>query len=279
MEVLSSVIEQYQSIIRLSVFGLCLMSLSLIEHLIPARQSGKNNPRHFVENISLTGLTSLALQIVPVVLAANIALLNESWQIGIFYLISDNNNQLAIIVIVSVIILDFIIYWQHRVFHRVPILWKLHRVHHSDPSLNASSALRFHPFELLLSTLIKSTVVLVFGIPFAAIVIFEIALNAFALFNHSNIRFTPRTENVLRKILITPSIHRVHHSIHHADHDQNFGFSVVFWDRLFGTYKSESSLGRHYSIGSNEMTNENCKGFYRLLKQPFIPTKSLQKTQ
>ena len=146
-------------------------------------------------------------------------------------------------VIASVIIMDFIVYLQHVMVHAIPALWRLHRVHHADLDFDVTTGSRFHPIEIILSMLIKFAVIVVLGPPIVAVIIFEIILNATAMFNHSNVRLPLAFDRVLRWILVTPDMHRVHHSIEDDEANNNFGFSLPWWDRLFGTYKAQPRHG------------------------------------
>ncbi len=148
-----------------------------------------------------------------------------------------------IAVIVAVIALDLAIYFQHVLFHAVPALWRLHRMHHADLEFDVTTGVRFHPVEIVLSMMIKLGVVLALGAPALAVLIFEVLLNATSMFNHGNVRLAERTDRFLRKIVVTPEMHRVHHSIEPAETNSNFGFNLPWWDRLFGTYRVQPAGG------------------------------------
>jgi len=148
-----------------------------------------------------------------------------------------------IAVIVAVIALDLAIYFQHVLFHAVPALWRLHRMHHADVEFDVTTGVRFHPVEIVLSMMIKLGVVLALGAPALAVLIFEVLLNATSMFNHGNVRLAERTDRFLRKIVVTPEMHRVHHSIEPAETNSNFGFNLPWWDRLFGTYRVQPAGG------------------------------------
>jgi len=144
--------------------------------------------------------------------------------------------------IVSVLILDFAIWLQHLLVHFVPILWRLHRVHHSDPEFDVTTAARFHPLEITFSMILKIIIVLYLGIPAEAVILFEVMLNGMAQFNHSNIQLPPALDRLLKNVLVTPSVHRIHHSVMAKEHNSNFGFNLSVWDRLFGTYIARSEV-------------------------------------
>ena len=141
------------------------------------------------------------------------------------------------------LLLDLIIYGQHVTFHAVPVLWRLHRMHHADLEFDVTTGLRFHPGEIVLSMLIKLAAVLVLGAPPLAVLVFEVLLNATSMFNHGNVRLPSRLDRVLRLVVVTPEMHRVHHSIDRRETDSNFGFNLPWWDRLFGTYRAQPALG------------------------------------
>jgi sterol desaturase/sphingolipid hydroxylase (fatty acid hydroxylase superfamily) len=163
--------------------------------------------------------------------------------------------------------LDLLIYAQHWAMHHVPLLWRLHRMHHSDGTLDATTGLRFHPFELVLSLGLKVFAVLALGAPAAAVLVFEVVLNATSMFTHANVRLPPRLEPWLRRLVVTPEMHRVHHSIVRAETDSNFGFNLACWDRLFGTYRPAPTAGDAFEIGIEDFRGE--QRLDRLLVQPF----------
>ncbi|MBL8872894.1 MAG: sterol desaturase family protein [Planctomycetaceae bacterium] len=141
--------------------------------------------------------------------------------------------------VLVVMLLDLLIYWQHVAFHRVPFLWQIHRVHHADHDLDASSGLRFHPIEIAISLLIKCLAVLALGASPESVILFEVILNSCAIFNHSNLKLPQKIDQLLRLLLVTPDMHRVHHSIHRDETRCNFGFNIPWWDRIFHTYKAQ----------------------------------------
>jgi sterol desaturase/sphingolipid hydroxylase (fatty acid hydroxylase superfamily) len=164
----------------------------------------------------------------------------QQHQIGLFN-VFNVNNYLAIFS--SVVLLDMLIYFQHRLFHYVPLLWRIHSLHHSDGDIDVSTALRFHPLEILLSLFIKCAAVQVLGAPLLAVIVFEIILNGMAMFNHGNIRLPLAIDNLLRMLVVTPDMHRVHHSQRHQEMNHNFGFNLALWDKLFRTYTAQPQEG------------------------------------
>lgn len=172
---------------------------------------------------------------------------------------------------VAVVALDFIIYWQHQVFHLVPILWRFHMMHHSDLDLDVSSGVRFHPVEMVLSVMVKSVAVLALGVAPLAVVAFEIVLNSTALFNHSNVKLPLAAEPYLRWFIVTPDMHRIHHSVDVRETNSNYGFNVPWWDRLFGTYCPEPALGQTgMTIGLEHLGPPVCLNLFMMLRFPFV---------
>jgi sterol desaturase/sphingolipid hydroxylase (fatty acid hydroxylase superfamily) len=171
--------------------------------------------------------------------------------------------------IIAFILLDFAVWFQHLIMHRSPYLWRMHAVHHSDRDLDVTTALRFHPFELIVSTVYKSAIVALLGVPVIVALAFELWLNANALFNHSNIRLPRKLERVLRLFLVTPDMHLVHHSTLIDEQKHNFGFALTVWDRVFGTYRAESILGaENQKIGLSNIDDARPSGFMWSMKQP-----------
>jgi sterol desaturase/sphingolipid hydroxylase (fatty acid hydroxylase superfamily) len=173
-------------------------------------------------------------------------------------------------VVSSVVVLDLAIYLQHVLFHAVPVLWRLHRMHHADLEFDVSTGLRFHPLEILLSMLIKFTVIVALGAPAVAVLIFEVLLNATSMFNHGNVRIPTSLDRTLRWIVVTPDMHRVHHSILSRETNSNFGFNLPWWDRLFGTYWAQPTAGHDgMTIGIEQFREPRELGLDRMLLQPF----------
>jgi sterol desaturase/sphingolipid hydroxylase (fatty acid hydroxylase superfamily) len=173
-------------------------------------------------------------------------------------------------VLVAVMALDLAIYLQHVLFHAVPALWRLHRMHHADQEIDVTTGARFHPIEILLSMGIKLGVVAALGAPAAAVLIFEVLLNATAMFNHSNVRMPTWLDRGLRWVVVTPDMHRVHHSIVARETNSNFGFNLPWWDRLFGTYRGQPAAGHDAMIVGIEQFREPAEQrLDRMLTQPF----------
>ncbi|NJM50295.1 MAG: sterol desaturase family protein [Sphingomonadales bacterium] len=239
-------IESGLGIWALAIPAALFVLLALLEYLSPRRKLviGRH-PRWITHGVFFlcNALTGRLLSLFVVVGSA--ATWAEQAGFGLFQMTSWPWWAEALL---AFILLDFAVWLQHLVMHRVPILWRMHKVHHSDRDLDASSALRFHPFELILSTLYKSAWVALLGVPVMVALLFELWLNANALFNHSNIRLPKWADRLVRPLLVTPDMHFVHHSIVVAEQNRNFGFALSIWDRLFGVYLPEANAGQDKQI-------------------------------
>jgi sterol desaturase/sphingolipid hydroxylase (fatty acid hydroxylase superfamily) len=173
--------------------------------------------------------------------AVGVAISAKEHGYGLFNVYDDVSPFIAIVA--SVVIMDFVIYVQHVMVHAIPALWRLHRVHHADPDYDVTTGARFHPLEIILSMLIKFATILLLGPPVVAVILFEVILNVTAMFNHGNVGLPPVLDRVLRWVLVTPDMHRVHHSVEDDEANSNFGFSLPWWDRMFGTYRDQPRGG------------------------------------
>lgn len=254
-------------IIRLGGFVLVFVSVASAEFLWPCRKLILGRERRWPSNISVALLNILLARLsVPITLAgfAEIVEQNHWGMLALF------DGHWGIKILFSIILLDLVIYAQHIAFHRIPILWRLHRVHHADTEIDVTTALRFHPFEILISLAIKFAAVAVIGVSAEAILFFEIILNACAMFNHGNVHLPPVIDKVLRFILVTPDMHRVHHSVVVKETNSNFGFNISLWDRLFHTYREQPEAGHlQMMIGLKEFREPDETGIYKILTQPF----------
>lgn len=253
-------------VIRIVVFILVLCSMLLWQTLKPRRVANSHTLQRWLHHFSLSAINALAAKLVLPIGLSGLALFVESQQGG---LLRQVEWPFVIELIISLVLLDLLIYWQHRLFHVVPLLWRLHRVHHSDVDFDCTTALRFHPLEMLLSLLIKAAAVFILGISAEAILIFEIMLNALALFNHGNIYLPERVDRLLRKIIITPDMHRVHHSTQLQESNNNFGFNLSCWDYVFSSYCRNSQAGQlQMNFGIEDCSYDQQKTLSQLLKQP-----------
>ncbi|BDG71546.1 sterol desaturase family protein [Roseomonas fluvialis] len=254
-----------EPIIRLSVFAAVLVAMAALEHAFPRRPQ-RLAWRRWPSNFGLVAVATVLLRLVAPAGAVGVALWAESRGLGLFPVLGV---PWWVAAPAAVLLLDLLIYAQHRIFHAVPILWRLHRVHHADPELDASSGLRFHPVEILLSLAIKGLAVVALGAPPEAVLVFEVLLNATSLFNHANIAIPAWVDRPLRWVVVTPDMHRVHHSEIRAETDSDFGFCLSVWDRMFGTYVAEPAAGQlGMVIGVEGYREEAEQRIDRLLVQP-----------
>ena len=199
--------------------------------------------------------------------AVGFALFAEAHGLGLFNVVA---MPAWVEMVLALLTLDLAIYLQHRLFHYAPALWRLHRMHHSDLDLDVTTGARFHPIEILLSLGIKFVVIVPLGLSPLAVLLFEIGLNATSMFNHSNVRVSPAIDRVLRCLVVTPDMHRVHHSVVRRETDSNFGFNFPWWDRLFGTYRAQPEAGHDdMTIGIEQFREPSELRLDRMLTQPF----------
>ncbi|WP_394211022.1 sterol desaturase family protein [Enterovibrio calviensis] len=237
-------IESQEMAFRLLTFFSIFAAMGLAEWLFPKRLLTVSKAKRWLNNISLMILNTFVLRAIFPLAAAGFAAWTADQGIGLFNLVS---TPLWVSVLVCIIALDGIIWLQHRLFHQIPLLWRLHAVHHADKDLDVTSGARFHPLEILLSMVIKIAAIALLGAPVAAVILFEVILSGMALFNHSNVAIPPAIDRGLRVLVVTPDMHRVHHSIHRYESDSNFGFNLAIWDRLFRTYRAQPDEG-HYGM-------------------------------
>ncbi|MEN7341859.1 MAG: sterol desaturase family protein [Pseudomonadota bacterium] len=224
---------QNEPLVRIGSFLGVLAILSIAEAWRPRRHAS-HSLRRTVANAGLLVFATICARILIPLLPVGAALYVARHEVGLMNLIEMPD---VIAFALTLIALDIAIYWQHRLMHAVPWLWRLHRVHHSDTGFDVTTALRFHPIEILISLLFKIALIVALGAPAAAVLVFEIVLNAAAMFNHSNLALSDRSDRRLRWLLVTPDMHRIHHSVRVDETNSNFGFSVPWWDRLFGSYR------------------------------------------
>jgi len=253
--------------IRLAAFAAVFAAMAIWEVVAPRRGQPIGRGVRWRGNLGIVALDAILVRLLFPTTAVGVAILAEQHGWGAFNLLPLPG---WIAVIACVIILDLAIYLQHVLFHAVPALWRLHRMHHADLEFDVSTGLRFHPIEILLSMLIKFTVIAGLGAPALAVVIFEVLLNATSMFNHGNVRLAANVDSVVRWIVVTPDMHRVHHSIVARETNSNFGFNLPWWDRLFGTYRAQPAAGHDaMTIGITQFREPRELGFVRMLLQPF----------
>lgn len=258
---------QIEQTIRFSVFAAVLLLVALWEIFAPRRPLLDNKMRRWFTNLTLVVIDTTAVRLLFPILPVALADVAEARGWGLFHQL---NMPLWLKILLSFIILDFIIYLQHLLFHHVPILWRLHRMHHTDLDLDVTSGNRFHPLEIAISMLIKMAAIIFLGAPGAAVLAFEVVLNACAMFSHGNIRLPAAFDRLLRLLLVTPDMHRVHHSTVVRETNSNFGFNFPWWDRLCGTYRPHPEKGHlDMTIGLKEYRDPEKLTLLRLLLQPF----------
>lgn len=253
--------------IRLGVFAGVLAAMALWEILTPRRRQAIGRWRRWPSNLGIVALNTLAVRLTFPVAAMGVAWAAERHGWGLFQLLAVPS-WLAILA--SILLLDLAIYLQHVLFHAVPVLWRLHRMHHADLEIDVTTGARFHPIEILLSMAIKIGVVAALGAPAIAVLIFEILLNATSMFNHGNVALPAPFDRLLRLVLVTPDMHRIHHSVIPSETNSNFSFNLSVWDRLFRTYRAEPAAGQlGMTIGIEQFRDPRELRLDRMLLQPF----------
>jgi sterol desaturase/sphingolipid hydroxylase (fatty acid hydroxylase superfamily) len=252
---------------RFAAFAGTFAAMTAWEILAPRRDLELGRRIRWPGNIGVVLLDTLLVRLLFPTTAVGLALIAEAQGWGLLHAF---DLPAWFSVLVAVVALDLAIYLQHVLFHAVPGLWRLHRVHHADLDIDVSTGARFHPIEILLSMGIKLGVVTALGAPAIAVLLFEVLLNATSLFNHGNIRMPVWLDRVMRWIVVTPDMHRVHHSIAVHETNSNFGFNLPWWDRLFGTYRDQPEAGHeHMTVGIQQFREPAEQRLDRMLTQPF----------
>lgn len=238
-------IAAYEPAVRVGSFVSVFALMAAWEVLAPRRPLTVPKARRWAANIGIVVFNSILVRLVFPVAAVGMAVFAAGHGWGLF-----NHLHAApwLAMLLSVIALDLLIYLQHVMFHAVPALWRLHRMHHADLDFDVTTGARFHPIEIALSMLIKFAAILLLGAPVAAVVLFEVLLNALAMFNHGNVRMPAGVDRVLRWLIVTPDMHRIHHSIERRETGSNFGFNLSLWDRVFATYRANPAAGHERMV-------------------------------
>jgi sterol desaturase/sphingolipid hydroxylase (fatty acid hydroxylase superfamily) len=260
--------HKYEPMIRLGFFFGILIAMFLWELIAPRRPLTASKIVRWASNLGLVFIDSIVARLVFPTALVGIALLAQQQGWGLL-----NQLELSVLlkIIFSVLVLDLAIYLQHVMFHSAPLLWRLHMVHHSDMDIDVTTGVRFHPIEILLSMGIKTVVVVLIGAPAASVLIFEIILNGTSMFNHGNVRYPQQIDAFLRLLVVTPEMHRVHHSTIRWETNSNLGFSFPWWDRLFGTYRPQPAKGHlEMTIGLDQYKEPQKLTFLWLIALPFI---------
>jgi sterol desaturase/sphingolipid hydroxylase (fatty acid hydroxylase superfamily) len=247
----------------LAAFGGVFVVMAVWEWIGPRRKQAIGRGRRWPNSLGVVAVDTLLVRVLLPTTAVGLALLVEARGFGLLNVLAPPT---WIGVIASVVVLDLAIYLQHILFHAVPALWRLHRMHHAD----VTTGLRFHPIEILLSMVIKFAVAVALGAPPVAVLLFEMLLNATSMFNHSNVLIPPGLDRILRWLVVTPDMHRVHHSIVAHETNSNFGFNLPWWDRLLGTYRAQPAAGHEaMTIGIEQFRDTRELGLDRMMLQPF----------
>ena len=255
--------------IRLLAFLGVFAAVAAWELRAPRRRQAFRRLDRWPGNLGIVAVGALLVRLVFPTTAVGVALLAEAKGWGVFNAAITPPPLLAIVL--SVVALDLAIYFQHVLSHAVPALWRLHRMHHADLDFDVTTGVRFHPLEILLSMAVKLAVIAALGTPALAVLIFEVLLNATSMFNHGNLRLPARLDRALRWIVVTPDMHRVHHSILRPETDSNFGFNLPWWDRLFGTYRAQPAAGHEgMTVGIEQFRTVRDLRLDRMLVQPWL---------
>jgi sterol desaturase/sphingolipid hydroxylase (fatty acid hydroxylase superfamily) len=275
---LNNLIADSEASLRLGAFFTIFMLLVCLEWFFPRRKLTIPRMRRWISNIGISMFNTAFVKVIFPVAGIGAALLAEEKQWGLF-------NQIELPswlgIILFLLIFDLTIYLQHRLFHAVPFLWRLHRTHHTDVDYDVTTGSRFHPVSILLSSIIKFLLVVALGAAPIAILIAEVLLNATSMFNHSNLKIPVELDRHLRRFIVTPDMHRVHHSVIPSEHSHNFGFNFPWWDRLLGSYLAQPRSGHEaMEIGINGFRDRKSTNFFWLLIQPLTnPTSNNRVTK
>lgn len=257
-----------EAAIRATSFLGIFMIVAIWELVGPRRKLSVSKFLRWINNLGIVFFNTLLLRFLAPLMAVGLAIMAEEENWGLLNNVAINS---YVKIFLAVLILDLIIYLQHVMFHTVPWLWRLHRMHHTDLDFDVTTGSRFHPIEIILSMIIKMLIVAALGAPPVAVVIFEVLLNATAMFNHGNIRIHINADRILRLLVVTPDMHRVHHSIKPDETNSNYGFNFPWWDRLLGTYKAQPKDNHlKMTIGLNQFREPRYLRFHWLLIQPFV---------
>jgi len=264
---MNAYIADSESALRLGVFVSFFIVLAVLELIIPRRRLRYSKMQRWASNIGLSVFNTIFLRLLIPIAGMGAALFAAERNWGLF-----NQVELPIWLstIVFLVFFDMTIYWQHRLYHMVPVLWRFHRMHHTDMDYDFTTGSRFHPVSILISSLIKVGLILLTGPPAVAVILAEVILNATSMFNHSNIKLPDWLEPRLRKVIVTPDMHRIHHSVERSEHDKNFGFNLSCWDRIFSSYLDRAEKEQtEIDIGIKGFQDKKSLNMITLLFQPF----------
>ncbi|MFZ5765597.1 MAG: sterol desaturase family protein [Thermodesulfobacteriota bacterium] len=254
--------------IRLVFFFGILGVVGLLELVTPRRQLTTSKPIRWVSNLGVVAIDTLVVRLTFPIIGVQVALAAQQNNWGLL-----NTITLPpwLEVVVGVLALDLVVYLQHLMFHSVPLLWRLHMMHHADMDIDVTTGLRFHPIEIMISMVIKMTVIAALGPSVLTVILFEIILNGAAMFNHGNFRLPLLLDRYLRLVIVTPDMHRVHHSVTIRETNSNFGFNFPWWDRIFGTYRAQPVMGHDgMTIGLAQFRDPKKNNLLFMLVLPFV---------
>ena len=256
-----------EALVRLGFFAAIFFVMALSEKIAPQRMLLKSKTKRWISNLGMEIIDVVVLRLIFPLFPVGIAVIcaQRGWGLLNYYQIAPLPS-----LIIGVLALDFVIYLQHRMFHVVPLFWRVHMVHHTDQDIDVTTAVRFHPLEIILSLLIKFAAVAAIGAPPLSVLTFEIMLNGAAMFNHGNVRIPLSFDRIIRMVLVTPDMHRVHHSVIARETNSNYGFSFPWWDRMLGTYKAQPQEGHdQMKIGLNGYHDDRSLKLSSMLTMPF----------
>jgi len=257
-----------QDTIRIASYLSVLVLMAVWEFVAPYRPSTVSKICRWGGNLTIVALNTVIARLLFSGGAVSVAVMAQERSWGLLSLVE---GPVWLETAMAILALDFIIYWQHRLFHVVPLFWRFHMMHHSDLDLDVTSGVRFHPVEIVLSLAVKAVAVMTLGASPFAVMIFEVVLNATSLFNHSNVAIPQRLDRLLRRVVVTPDMHRIHHSANVRETNSNYGFNVPWWDRLFRTYCHEPALGHlGMTIGLEHLGTRACMNLLLMLRFPFV---------
>ncbi len=258
----------HEATIRLAFFFGILLLVGLIETLVPRRPLTTSKVSRWFGNLGVVFISSALVRVVIPITAVQLAFWVHQKGWGMF---NAFDLPYGLVVILSVILLDFVVYLQHVMFHAIPTLWRFHMMHHTDLDYDLTTGIRFHPIEIVISMVIKFCAIVVLGAPALAVVLFEIILNGMAMFNHGNFYIPLGIDRVLRGLVVTPDMHRVHHSVFPNETNSNYGFNLSWWDRIMGTYRAQPRLGhKEMTIGLNQFRDPSKLTLPWMLIMPFV---------
>ena len=242
---ISELITAHETAVRMGSFFGVLILMAVWEVLAPRRASTVSKIVRWGNNLGLVVFNSVLLRLVFPTAAVGVTIFASEHSWGL-----PNYVQLPSFaaVAISIVVMDFVIYFQHILMHAIPALWRLHRVHHADLDYDFTTGVRFHPLEIIVSMLIKFSAILILGPPVIAVLMFEVILNAMSMFNHGNVKLPAFLDRNLRLLIVTPDMHRIHHSVEEDESNQNFGFNLSLWDRFFGTYRKQPRAGHEEMV-------------------------------